>query len=261
MEILTSTADIVALRFTGRLSPEEVRKAFELIEQALALHERIHLFVEVDELAGIEWEAMTQELTRGLRLFGKLKRFGRVAIVSDQSWLRWLARTESALLPGISYRTYRIAERDRARAWVEGREELPYGHAMRVIGTNRPDVLGIEIDGRLSKEEMASISVELNAARSAQEIKSVLLRIRSFEGFDPSIALDGDYARMKLGFFRELDRYAVVGGPQWIRQWVEFLGPLVRMEVRYFPPENESAAWEWLGAKPLADPAPADRGA
>lgn len=257
MEILTSTADTVALRFTGRLSSGEVSKAYDLIEEALALHEQIHLFVEVDDFTGIEWEAMTQELTRGLRLFGKLKRFGRVAIVSDQSWVRWLARTESALLPGISYRTYTLAERDRARAWVEGRDDLPYGHAMRIIGTDRPDVLGIEIDGRLSKEEVGSISKEINATRRAQEIKSVLLRIRSFEGFDPSIALDGEYIRMRLGFFRELDRYAVIGGPKWVRQWVESLGPLVRVEVRYFPSEDESTAWEWLNAKPVTAPAQA----
>lgn len=256
MEILESTTDTVALRFTGRLSPADVTKAYDLIEQALGLHERIHLFVEVDSLAGVEWEAMSQELTRGLRLFGKLKRFGRVAIVSDQSWVRWLARAESALLPGIAYRTYKLAERARARAWVEGREDLPYGHALRVIGTDRPNVLGIEVDGRISKEEIASISAELDAVRRAREIKSILLRIRSLEGFDPSIALDGDYARMKLGFFRELDRYAVVGGPKWLRQWVEFLEPLVRMEVRHYPLDGEADAWEWLGAKPQVEPVP-----
>ena len=57
---------------------------------------------------------------------------------------------------------------------------------------------------------------------------------------------------------RELERYAVVGGPRWLRGWLEFFRPLLRMELRYFEPEAEASAWEWLGAKPLVgEPVPA----
>jgi hypothetical protein len=52
-------------------------------------------------------------------LFGKLSRFGRVAVVAHQAWVRWGTRLESALLPFISYRTFEPEERDAALAWVE----------------------------------------------------------------------------------------------------------------------------------------------
>jgi hypothetical protein len=60
-------------------------------------------------------------MTRAMPLFGKLDRFGRVAVVADQAWVRVGTRIESALLPNISYRTYMPEERDEALAWVDGR--------------------------------------------------------------------------------------------------------------------------------------------
>ena len=257
MEILSSKAGTLAMKFSGRLAVADVSKSLDLIEDALAKSGDIHLSVEVDRLEGVEAQVVTSDLSRGLRLLGKLDRFGRVAIVSDQTWIRGLAKVESAILPGVSYRTYQLAERDQALAWVEGRVELPYGQALRLIETDRPEVLGIEMDGRLSKEEIGRISRELNAALQSREITSVLVRIRTFGGFDPSIAFDGEYLRMKLGFLHQLKRYAVVGGPKWIRQWVQFMGPLVRIETRHFALEDEAAAWDWLEAMPVSSTVPA----
>lgn len=255
MEILTNKAGVVALKFAGHLSRQDVSKSCDLIEQALQTNEKTHLYVEVEGLSGLDTETLTEDFARGLRLLGKLDRFGRVAIVSDQTWMRWLARIESAVLPGIAYRTYKARERDQALAWVEGRAELPYGQALRIIETDRADVIGFEINGRLSREEIAIIARELNVERGANRITSALVRIRSFEGFDAGIALDGEYLRMKLRFLRELDRYAVVGGPRWIQQWVEFVAPIVRIETRHFAEDAEAEAWKWLGAKPTAEPA------
>ena len=53
-------------------------------------------------------------------LFGKLTRFGRVAVVADQTWVRIGTRVESAVLPFISYKTFEPAQREEALAWVKG---------------------------------------------------------------------------------------------------------------------------------------------
>ena len=53
-------------------------------------------------------------------LFGKLRHFGRVAVVADQAWMRWGTRIESALLPGITYRTFKPEHRAEALTWVTG---------------------------------------------------------------------------------------------------------------------------------------------
>jgi hypothetical protein len=59
-------------------------------------------------------------MKRAMPLLGKLDRFGRVAVVADQAWIRFGTRLESAILPNVSYRTYLPEERDEAFAWVEG---------------------------------------------------------------------------------------------------------------------------------------------
>ena len=47
---------------------------------------------------------MPHHFSRSFPLFGKLDRFGRVAVVADQAWVRVLTRFESAVLPYVSYR-------------------------------------------------------------------------------------------------------------------------------------------------------------
>src|SRR3546814_8073513 len=56
---------------------------------------------------------------RAMPLFGKLNRFGRVAIVADQAWIRLASRLESAILPFISYRVFEPDQRAEALAWVD----------------------------------------------------------------------------------------------------------------------------------------------
>ena len=53
-------------------------------------------------------------------MLGKLNRFGRVAVVADQAWIRAMTRIESAILPFISYRVFEPAQRDEALAWAKG---------------------------------------------------------------------------------------------------------------------------------------------
>jgi hypothetical protein len=61
-------------------------------------------------------------MARAMPLFGRLNRFGRVAVVADQAWVRVGTRVESAVLPHISYRTYMPQERHEALEWVVGRK-------------------------------------------------------------------------------------------------------------------------------------------
>jgi len=253
IEQLTAKPGVIALRVTGHVARGDLDKCFDLLVESFANHPKVGLYVEVAGLTGFDTEALSQDFKRGWALLDKLDRFGRVAIVSDETWIRWLSRIESALLPGISYRTYKLAERQQALDWVQGREDLPYGHALRIVPTTRADTIGIEIDGRLSAEEVGQVAHELNRMRGERPLKAMLVRFRSLSGLDPSIAADGEYLRMKLGLLRELDRYAVVGGPDWLRSWLKLWQPLLRLELRHFNEKDEGAAWIWLGAQPLAE--------
>jgi len=251
IEKLTAKPGVLALRVQGHVSREDVDRCFELLTENLENHPKIGLYIEITSLTGFDTEALQEDFKRGWALLDKLDRFDRVAVVSDQTWIRWASRIESALLPGISYRTYTLAERKQALDWVQGREDFPYGHAIRMVPTTRADAIGIEINGRLSAEEVGQVARDLNTMRHKRPIKAMLVHIRSLGTVDPAIVADAEYLRMKLGLLRELDRYAIVGGPDWLVSWVQLIRPLLRLELSHFHDGDEAAAWLWLGAQPL----------
>ena len=86
---------------------------------------KIHFYVETRGIDGLEMAALPHHLNRTFPLFSKLDRFGRVAVVADQAWMRVLTRFESALLPHVSYRVYEPEECKEALDFAFGKELIP----------------------------------------------------------------------------------------------------------------------------------------
>lgn len=119
-EILASPDDTVAVRLSHKITGEAIDAVMDRLEAAMAAHDKVHVFVETESIDGIELSSLPSYAARAWPLFGKLNRFGRVAVVADQGWVRAGARLESALLPFINYKTFEPAEREAALAWVAG---------------------------------------------------------------------------------------------------------------------------------------------
>src|SRR3546814_5883729 len=94
--------------------------AFRLLDEAFARESKVHILVEVLDLQFIAPDALFYDLRSVLHYLARLKQFGRIAIVTDQSWVRIVSRIERALLPYVSYEVYPVAQRARALAWVKG---------------------------------------------------------------------------------------------------------------------------------------------
>jgi len=248
LEVLPSPADIVAVRIEGKLEHEALQRVIDMVEHSIASHDKTHMYVEAVGFSGLEVQHMLEYLRRGLPLLGKLKRFGRIAIVTDQAWLRAAARIESALLPNISYETFGLSERAQALAWVEGREPRPHGPGIRVVETGRPGTWAFEIDGKLTRHDLEAV-----AERFTSEAPSrVLGKIVRFGGTEIGGLVDDDFVRMKLAALSSVERYALVGGPDWLASWVSLIDGLAKADIRHFPLEEEAAAREWIGAGPAS---------
>lgn len=120
MEWIDSADGVIALRLADKISGADLDAIMDRLDTAMAHHEKVHIFVETCSVDGIELSGLGSYVVRALPLFGKLGRFGRVAVVADQAWIRAGTRIESALLPGISYRTFTPEQRDEAFDWVTG---------------------------------------------------------------------------------------------------------------------------------------------
>ena len=123
LDFIDSPADVIAIRMTGKITGEDLNAVMDRVDGVMAAHDKVHVFVETQGIDGIEISSLPGHMTRAMPLFGKLDRFGRVAVVADQAWMRVGTRLESAMLPNISYRTYMPNERDEALAWVLGSAE------------------------------------------------------------------------------------------------------------------------------------------
>lgn len=120
MEWLDSADNVIAIKIADKIAGSDLDTIMDRLDTAMGHHDKVHIFVETRSIDGIEISGLGSYMARAMPLFGKLCRFGRVAVVADQAWVRAGTRIESALLPNISYRTYKPEERDEAFAWVTG---------------------------------------------------------------------------------------------------------------------------------------------
>ena len=250
MEILQTEPGVIAVKFSGRMKAEEIDEVTTLVERSLEAHERTHIYVEIHDNFSFDVGAMAACLPRGAAMLTRLDRFGRIAIVSEQRWIRWATRIESAILPGISYETFELAERVQALAWVEGKRALPHAPSILIMETDKPEVIGFEVDGKISAVEADAAVDYFNAALEQDRPLRLLGKMKRIGGAELGAFFDRSFLKLKLDILGRLDRYAIVGGPAWLRMWVTALDKLMKADIRHFKASDEPLAWQWLGAEP-----------
>ena len=120
MDILDTADDVLAVSLSDRITGDELDQIMDRLDAIMAHHDKVHVFVQTHSIDGIELKGLGAYMARAMPLLGKLNRFGRVAVVADQAWIRAASRLESAVLPLISYRVFEPQDRDAALAWVSG---------------------------------------------------------------------------------------------------------------------------------------------
>lgn len=121
LELMDAGDDVLAVKVAGKITSADLDAIMARLEDVMRQHEKVHVFVETSGIDGIEISALPSYTARAMPLFTKLNRFGRIAVVADQAWIRMATRIESAILPLISYRVFEPAQRDEALAWVAGK--------------------------------------------------------------------------------------------------------------------------------------------
>jgi hypothetical protein len=122
LEVLAAPAPhVVAFRVGGKLTAREVERVFDALDDALDHHETVNLYAEITGLSGLTLEALVKDTAKSLGLLGRLKRFGRYAVVTDAKWIQKAAGIEDRLIPGLEIRAFPLVESESAEAWVTSR--------------------------------------------------------------------------------------------------------------------------------------------
>lgn len=130
---------------------------------------------------------------------------------------------------------------------MQNTEPLP---AIHRIDTDREDLCALEIVGHLTAADLENIYGLLEAGYEQHDKIDLLLRITRYEGFDWSAAFDQSTLRAKTQALRHIRKYAIVGGPVWMRFMLGVFGRFSPVTTRHFAVEDE--AWEWIGGRPVA---------
>lgn len=229
----------------GEITPDDVSKFVAFAQAQGKAGGGGNLLIDMVSMASFSWGAMAEELGHIPALMRWLYSLDRIALVSDEEWIRTGARFESALLPGVAYAVYDADEAEAARAWVLEESDRPHTGAVRARDEGA-DLVAIELTGRLDRAESENGLDLVRARLDVSGARNLMVVVRKWHGFDPDAALSTHVMQGKLELLGRLDRYALVGGPGWLRQLASTFGPLVKPEVRSFDLKEEEAALAWL---------------
>ena len=234
---------VVALRAGGRITTEDVERAKAALDAALAEHDRVSFLLLVDGLGFVEPAALVRDIGYGLGQIQNLHRFHRVAVVTDQGWLRNVVGAENAVLPGVEVQAFAPADRAAAESWVSEAPPRP-GPGLVWLDAARPTLLAFAVRGTLRAEDVAAFGDRLDRASASGKVDLLaVIETTPVPGLD---ALGSKLAELQIQALRETRRYAVVGGAGWLGSAVSFLAPLLPVTVKTFAEGEETAARAWL---------------
>lgn len=118
----------------------------------------------------------------------------------------------------------------------------------RVLDESSDNVVGIKVDGKLTKEDYAVLIPYLENLITEYGRVSVLCDLTDFEGIELE-AFWKDF-KFSIRHLRDFERLAVVGDQRWLEWCTKVFTPMVKTEMKYFGPDRLAEAWNWLRACP-----------
>ena len=238
--------NVQQVKISGKVQSADMRQVVDLAETIGKGAEKASLVFEVENVEGLEWSALGEELSHLPAMWRMLTGLDRIAVIADQSWLRSAARIESALLPGVTYEVFSRDKAEQARAWARGEIDRPHADAVRLVDVGHSSIVAFELDGRIDEDNAATVIKDARLALEKTGARRMMARIKNWHGFDPSLLASGDIAKSKMDFIKQLDRYAIVGGPEWMRSLAETMSPAVDLEIKGFDLDEEGEALGYL---------------
>ncbi|HET6332245.1 MAG TPA: STAS/SEC14 domain-containing protein [Polyangiales bacterium] len=256
LEILQAPDHLAAFRLSGRVTGVDYDQMIAELEERLRRHPRVAVYADLTQLKRLTRDAFKSDFQYLLSKRNELHRFTRMVILSDKLWPSVLAHVAGAWLP-FEIRRFKSAAREEALRWAaEPRAALP---ALRLISTTRPDTYAYVWNGKITRADVEHVLGTLRHELETHISVRVLGRIEHIGGFQPTALLQSSLMRVKLLGVRKIERYAVVGGPKWLPQYVALMKKITDIDFRYFGFANEREAWNWLEARPLGEPGMLDR--
>ena len=118
LRITRNDANRLDLELDGKLDADAMRAGLdELISKSEGI-EHGRMLYRIGEFDIPTFGALGVEFTRLPALFRMVRKFDRVALLADQSWVRKAGEIEGALFPGLEIKAFEAADDGAAEAWL-----------------------------------------------------------------------------------------------------------------------------------------------
>lgn len=244
---------VVAVSVDGKVSGESIKKYQSILKEKLQQHAQIGVYVDLSHLTDMSSNALLEGTKADIELLSHLKQLSRCALVSDKEWVQAVVSFAQQIVPVLDMRVFPSDQREEALKWASDipQTSAPRSPAIRFLPTTMDNVLAFEIDGMITADEMPGVIKKLEHCYAAHDKVRLLNRMTHFGGFDPSIFMQSGFLPMKLSSIEKVERYAIVGAPNWMRKIVDVINPYFpNISMQTFTADEESGAWAWIGADP-----------
>lgn len=116
------------------------------------------------------------------------------------------------------------------------------------IRTNRKDALAFSIDGPMTSADIENLYGLFDAESANLSHIDMIIIFKEYDGIDWKTLFNEDTAKIRAAALKKVKRYAIVGGPDWLRFAVDFLRPFKTIDIRWFGSQNVDTAWNFIDA-------------
>ena len=128
--------------------------------------------------------------------------------------------------------------------------ETVHTSTIRQIPADRGDLYIFEVTGHMNAEDVRRVYATLNDAYDKLGTIDLMVKLTDYEGFDWKAAFADTTYTAKTRSLKHIRRYAVVGGPAWIRSLIDVFDPFFHVEMQTFETGQDDEALAWLNEKP-----------
>ena len=106
------------IEMSGKLDEESMKIALDdLVSKSKNIENGKMLYVIIDfQIPTLG--AIGIEFSRLPSMLGLIKKFNRVAVLTDKNWLKKISEFEGVLFPGLEIRAFNIDQKEQAEVWL-----------------------------------------------------------------------------------------------------------------------------------------------
>ena len=110
------------IELSGRLDSDEMKRGLdELVDNSDDI-ENGKMLYDIIDFNMPSMNAIAIELSRLPELFGLIKKYSKIAVLSDTNWIKKASELEGMLIPGLDIKAFDREQREEAEKWLDTEE-------------------------------------------------------------------------------------------------------------------------------------------